>query len=210
MSEQHASTRPVRCSECSKPLESPICCTRCGTLNPVEPGDYDYFELFGLQPAYQIDQTELRRKYLALARSIHPDVAGRDTEEVRQRALSHSSHLNRAYETLRDPVSRAEYLLNLAASQAGQMVQDRGVPGPLLAEVMTLRERIDEAQDRGDRSALAALRREIVARRDHFVRLIEKLSQSLDDPAIQTELRSQLNAIKYWNNLLDQLPPEMH
>ncbi len=92
------------CTQCSQPMETPLCCASCGALNPQPPSMFTYFELFSMEPTYDVDPGELRRKYLGLSRSIHPDMAGRDSEAQRRQSLALSSGLNRAYETLRNPV----------------------------------------------------------------------------------------------------------
>src|SRR3990172_1789239 len=101
---------PTLCGQCSKPMDSPVCCASCGALNALPPSMFTYFELFGLEPTYDLDLGLLRRKYLTLSRTIHPDVAGRSGDQVRRQSLDLSAGLNRAYDTLRDPAARAEYL----------------------------------------------------------------------------------------------------
>lgn len=176
-------------------------------MNQVELDEFNYFELFGLEPTYEIDEASLHRKYLSLTRSIHPDVAGRQSEEDRQQSLSLSSELNRAYDTLRDPVARAEYLLSHVGEAA--MRDKRSVPPETLGEIMMFREEIEEAQTAGDSAGLQTLRRQVIERQQSLKQTIDALARSLpdSDAGTQKELREQLNVIKYWSNLLDRLPP---
>ncbi|HON66700.1 MAG TPA: Fe-S protein assembly co-chaperone HscB [Phycisphaerae bacterium] len=199
-------SRPVLCTECSQPMESPICCAGCGALNPLPPSLFTYFELFGLEPTYEIDLGELRRKYLTLSRSIHPDVAGRTSDSQRAQSLALSSGLNRAYETLRNPVDRAEYLLHLANGPSA--ADDKSVPGELLGEVMMLREQIEEATEASDQDLLASTRAEVLKQQKETLEEIASICRSgdLKEPATQQRLRQQLNAVKYWNNLLEKIP----
>lgn len=187
-------------------MDSPLCCATCGALNPVPLEQFTYFELFGLEPRYDLDVKALHRKCLALSRAVHPDVAGVKPEESRQLRLSHTADLNRAYETLRDPVSRAEYLLSLAGGPSAG--DDRSVPADLLTEVLALREEIDEARTSSDSEALHAMRHRIEQKHQAALELIAALSRKLDrnDEQAREELRCQLNAIKYWINLLDRIP----
>lgn len=200
-------TRPIRCTTCSQQLESPICCTSCGELNAEPIGRCSYFELFGLPVSYDIDEGNLHRRYLALTRSVHPDVVGQACAARRRDALTISSEMNRAYETLRDPVLRAGYLLSLAGPDDDP--DSRAAPTELLGEVMMLREEIEESRQAGDRAALAALRQQVTAKQKACMDSIASLARSLNDnkPETRRALRWQLNAIKYWNNLMDQLLP---
>lgn len=201
-------TRPVMCVECSQPMDSPVCCAGCGALNPLPPSLFTYFELFSMEPTYDVNPAELRQKYLGLSRSIHPDVAGRDSDKQRKQSLALSSGLNLAYETLRNPVSRAEYLLQMADGPSA--ADDKSVPGEMLGEVMMLREEIDEAVQADDQASLRTLQETIGQRQQQTLEKIASICRTADlrEPGVQTQLRRQLNAVKYWNNLLDQIPTQ--
>lgn len=71
----------------------------------------NYFELFEIETKYAIDITKLHDRYLLLQRMHHPDNLKNST--ARQSALNKSIDINNAYNVLRDPLSRAEYLLSL-------------------------------------------------------------------------------------------------
>lgn len=188
-------------------MEYPICCTSCGTLIPP-PDGLDFFVMFNLPTRYDIDEHELHRKYLALSRNIHPDVVDKSTDQNRRNSLQLSSMLNRAYETLRGPVSRAEYLLVLVGGPGPR--DDRSVPGETLAKIMVLRENIEEAREAGDEAALQKLRQEVAAHgeatRAEIIRLARGLESDPQREKTMKELRRQLNAMQYWQNLGEQLP----
>ncbi|HOB75520.1 MAG TPA: Fe-S protein assembly co-chaperone HscB [Phycisphaerae bacterium] len=205
MSAPETSSPAVVCSQCSTPMYSPLCCASCGALNPVPPEGlhFNYFELFGLPAAYDLDAAVLHRRYLALSRGVHPDIHGGGSDDQRRQALALSAELNRAYETLRDPVARAEYLLMLAGGPSP--AEDKSVPPRLLGEVMTLREELEEAEGSKDAEAMERLRQTIATRRQATMDEIANLCRSTTrDEAIRRQLRKQLNAVKYWNSLLEK------
>ncbi len=201
-------TRPIRCTQCSEPMELPLCCSTCGALNPQPPSMFTYFELFGIAQDYDVDPADLRRRYLNLSRSIHPDIAGRESEKVRRQALELSSGMNRAYETLRNPVTRAEYLLQIAGGP--NATDDKSAPHELLGEIMMLREEIDEALSAEDTSSLQSLKETVATRHAATLKRIAQTCRGEDmaDATVQKQLRQQLNAMKYWINLLDQIPAQ--
>ncbi|MGB9626193.1 MAG: iron-sulfur cluster co-chaperone HscB C-terminal domain-containing protein, partial [Phycisphaerae bacterium] len=104
-----------------------------------------------------------------------------------------------------DPLLRAEYLLESAGGRSA--AADKSVPGELLAEVMTLREDIEAARADGDAESLEAIRARVESRRKAAQKKIAVLCEQLDEPSeeVRSELRRQLNAMKYLNNLLSEL-----
>ncbi len=204
MSQPGRSAEPLLCGDCTKPLDMPLRCSSCGALNPQPVEQLSYFELFGLEPGFEVDERSLHRRYLSLSRATHPDMIGDQASEVRGQVLALSAELNRAYDTLRHPVSRAEYLLSLAGGPSP--AQDKGVPGNLLAEVMMLREELEEA---GDDTTRETIRRQVAGRHAASLTAIIDLCGRLASGGeeIKAALRKELNGIKYWDNLLAELPP---
>lgn len=199
-------TPAVVCTHCGKNMYSPLCCAGCGALNPIPPEglSFNYFEIFGLPVGYDVDTAALHRQYLALSRGVHPDARAEQSEEVRRQALALSAELNRAYDTLRDPVARAEYLLALAGGPLP--AEDKSVPPRLLGEVMTLREEIEAAAGVHRAEALRELRATISARVQAVLEEIAAAARQREpDEAARRQWRKQLNAVKYWNNLLEQV-----
>jgi len=132
-------------------------CDSCGHLQPATPTDF--FSFFGQPRKMNIDLPGLERVFYALSRKLHPDLyAGADPRE-QQWSLEKSSQLNDAYRTLRDPISRTEYLLRLEgvdleeqsksatekARQTGE-AKKQVVPPELLEEVFELNMQLEEAR----------------------------------------------------------------
>src|ERR1700733_1981956 len=73
----------------------------------------DYFEIFSLPPHLTIDTPALEKSFYALSRRLHPDRFAARPAAEQAAALAESSRLNDAYRTLKDPITRTEYLLKL-------------------------------------------------------------------------------------------------
>lgn len=73
--------------------------------------DDDYFALFELTPRFTLDMTALSQRYRLLQQAVHPDrFAGQD-EQAQRVAVQRATLVNDAFQTLKSPLRRAEYLL---------------------------------------------------------------------------------------------------
>src|SRR6185295_16454468 len=97
----------------------------------------DYFERLGLPRRFSVDAGELERAYLARSRAVHPDYHLASSGAELEASLEASAAANEAYNALRDPFARAEYLLTLddrAPAGASQL------PPAFLMEMLEIRE----------------------------------------------------------------------
>lgn len=74
----------------------------------------NYFELFGLDPTFVLDADHLHSQQQRLQASYHPDRYVNGSDREKRLSVQMASWVNQAYETLRDPVRRAKYLLELS------------------------------------------------------------------------------------------------
>lgn len=73
----------------------------------------DFFDLFDLPRAVNLDADALQRAFHERSRKYHPDLHQNALPRVQRQMLRSSMALNEAYRTLRDGRSRLEYLLSL-------------------------------------------------------------------------------------------------
>lgn len=72
----------------------------------------DVFELFNLNPTFNIDIKQIDREYKALQKIVHPDmITALKDKDVIKEAENVSAFISRTYETLRDDYSRARYFV---------------------------------------------------------------------------------------------------
>lgn len=170
-------------------------CPNCGKVQPAT--QIDYFEFFSLGEAplrkLNIDTQALEREFYRLSRKLHPDLFARASAQEQQWSLEKSSQLNDAYRTLKDPIARTQYLLQLegvqleeqssAATQAARTSGEEKkqvVPPELLEEVFELNMQLQE------------------------LRMNKEIGE--DDPAIVSELQT---AKKHFEAMLDGLTSEL-
>lgn len=101
----------------------------------------DYFSAFGLSPSFDIDPADLEKRYFLAQREFHPDRMVSKSVQSRAMAISRSMTLNSAYEALKSPLKRAQYLLSLHGIKIDSIKPSQ----VLLMENMELREQLLEA-----------------------------------------------------------------
>ncbi|MDZ4262005.1 MAG: Fe-S protein assembly co-chaperone HscB, partial [Pseudomonadota bacterium] len=101
----------------------------------------NYFELFGLPVSYDLDDNALTERYRDLQKVFHPDHFASASDQERRLSLQQAAQINSAYDTLRDPLARARYLLTLQGleyNDESSTIRDM----EFLEEQMELRERL--------------------------------------------------------------------
>ncbi len=112
----------------------------------------NHFDLFGLPVGYAVDSELLSERYRALQSAVHPDRFASAPDQERRLSMQASTRVNEAFQTLKDPLQRALYLLTLYPDTGAQAAaQDTA----FLVEQMELRETLAEA--RGARNAQGAV-----------------------------------------------------
>ena len=167
-----------RCWSCGD-MRAEHFCGECGHVQPAEPTDF--FSFFGLPRRLQLDESALEREFYTLSRKLHPDVYSRASAREQAWSLEKTSQLNDAYRTLKDAISRTEYLLKIEGMQLDEQSKNatekarasgvdkrQTVPAELLEESFELNMLLEEAKmgdiDDSLRTQLIATRAGLMAR----------------------------------------------
>jgi molecular chaperone HscB len=109
----------------------------------------NYFDLFGLPISYIVDSNSLSERYRELQRVIHPDRFANASEQERRLSVQSAARINEAFETLKDPIARASYLLLLHGIEMdtlNESTQDMA----FLMQQMELREELEGVRGQAD------------------------------------------------------------
>jgi len=204
-----ATNPPLVCWSCHERTLGTHFCSSCGKLLQL-PQAVDYFALFEMPRKLWIDMSGLEQKFLQLSWKLHPDNFVNATEQERELSLKHSSELNDAYRTLRDPVARVEYLLAIeGARKEGQSKQQ--APPELLEEVFELNESLDELREaKASGSDLAALKSRLESAEKNFQRKLVEVDTQLQsaahewDAALQADAATRKAVMAKLNELLNR------
>ncbi len=184
------------CWSCKGPVaEGEPFCPTCNAVQP--PGQTDHYARLGLDPIFDLDLGELDRKYFERQRMLHPDRFA--TRTAKEKALSQlqATSLNDAYETLKDPTHRAEYLVHLKGAgvvpEGCHLVNDPSV----LMEAMELREALADAES-ADEVAKVSKRAKADMRE-----CIDNLKSLFEDEDLEGACK-MTSRLKYLSKLADE------
>ena len=185
----------------------------------------DAFDVLGMKPAYSMDPAEIERAYLTRVASCHPDLARSDPARASE-AATRAAALNQARNTLLNDEKRGWALLGRlwTDTQSNDNQGDRDeLPDGFLLEMMETRLLIEEALASCDATRIEQWREWAQTQRAGYKSTIaacfariEALSPDSEHPeTIQTrsettdifhKIRSQLNAWRYIERLIEQFP----
>lgn len=109
----------------------------------------NYFEIFSFDISTQIDIAQLNQKNRELQQRVHPDRFANGTEAQKREAMQKTSLINQAYNTLKNPVLRLQYMLGLQGLDMNAET-DTSMDGAFLMEQMELREVIADVRSQED------------------------------------------------------------
>ena len=101
--------------------------------------------MFGLAPAFALDAVSLERSYREIQSQIHPDRYAHAGDAERRASMQWTTRVNEAYRTLKSPVQRAKYLLEMNGVDVGFETNTQ-MPTDFLLRQLELREALAEAK----------------------------------------------------------------
>jgi molecular chaperone HscB len=120
----------------------------------------DFFALFDLPRRQALDVDRLEGLYRDIQARVHPDKHAHLSDAEQRMAMQWATRVNEAYLTLKDPLRRARYLLELAGHDV-RLETNTAMPVAFLMAQMGLREAVADAKEGGDIDALDALHRRL-------------------------------------------------
>jgi len=136
----------------------------------------NHFELFQLPASFAVDQDALDAAYREIQGRVHPDrfVSATDTEK--RVAMQWATRANEAYQTLRNPQKRAQYLCEINGVDL-QTESNTAMPASFLMQQMEWREALDDARSSKDAGALDELDAQVRRERKS---MLEQVGKQLD------------------------------
>jgi molecular chaperone HscB len=168
-------------------------CPSCGKIQPLF-HDSDYFTLFNYPaPSFALSPEDLESRYKNLQVKLHPDRFATMSPQEQEHSADQAAAVNQAYDVLRQPLRRAQYILTLSGLGACESLT---ITDPeLLEAAMEAREEVDEAETQEELKKI--LEKVEAQERERVHELAEAFSKGdLDSAAKGTVFLRYLTRIK--------------
>jgi molecular chaperone HscB len=206
----------VICWSCQREAGTGLTCGACQALQPPDDGA-DYFTVLGVPARYQVDLTAAEAAFKQLSRQVHPDRFATADPRARRASLGRTVQLNEAWRTIKDPLLRAEYMLERAgvdvgrdagkANDDGDATVEVAPPPAFLMEILELHDELADARRAGDEVKVALMTGEMRAR---LAACMDDVASGIEagTPDGLTEAGKALVALRYYRRFLDEA--ELH
>jgi molecular chaperone HscB len=160
----------------------------------------DHFAVFGLPRRYRIERDQLEALHRELSWKVHPDRHAQASSGERLRAVQAMTALNDAYRVLRDPVKRAEHLLELHGLPIGE--HDK-VDQALLLDFLELREELEAAQGEAREALFGRMRARDQAARAAIAEGFGRFEDTADRGVLAV-IKERLIELRYVHRYLEE------
>lgn len=109
----------------------------------------NFFELFELPVSYDVDLNQIQKTYMKLQKLVHPDKFASGSDQEKRLSMQQTSWINEALATMKDPVLRANYLLQLKGTDSDQG-SETTMDAAFLMQQLEMRERLENIKQEAD------------------------------------------------------------
>jgi molecular chaperone HscB len=208
----------VICWSCEKEGGGGPFCAACRAILPPAAGPLgagpgiDRFAVLGLPRKFEVDLGAAEAAYKELSRQLHPDRFAKADPRARKAALARTVEINDAWRTMKDPLRRAEYLLELAGyalaggEKSAEMSKTRKVSAPpmFLVEILELRDELAAAQQAGDAVKVAFMSEDVRGRAAEAMKTIGTSIDGGTPESLDAAARA-LMSLRYYQRFLDEV-----
>ncbi len=170
-------------------------CQSCDIIQPAS--NIPVFKIFNMEESFIIDKDKLEQSYFLLQQKLHPDRFATKTAKEKMFASQQSMAVNDAYNILKNPLERADYLITLMGGNSYKK-EDRTVPSTLLMNVMIQRETLSQAKDNEQLQML------LKQSQNKQHQIIEKIKTGFENKDIKN-LEISLLALQYEQKFMQEV-----
>lgn len=164
----------------------------------------NYFQLFGLECQFSLDLANLSTIYQTLQKQVHPDRFAHASSQDQLIAVQKSTEINDAYQTLKNPLLRAQYMLEL---RGVDMPDEQATVGDVtfLMRQMELRELLAEIKFSDDTDAAIFAASQVFE--SEFEQLFSQLQMQLTENSDEANVLAcdNVRKLKFYQKLQVEL-----
>jgi molecular chaperone HscB len=161
----------------------------------------NHFQLFDLPANFRLDADKLEAAFRKLQNEVHPDRFAAAGEAEKRLSMQWATKVNEAFQTLKKPLTRGAYLLQLHGIEAFPE-KHTAFPPAFLMQQMEWREAIGDARQTRNAGALDRLSREL---RDETKRMEDHLATELDDTHDYEAAAATVRKLKFMHKLIEEV-----
>ena len=165
----------------------------------------DHFALFELPVTFALDLPLLEQRFRDLQARVHPDKHAHLSDAEQRVAMQWATRANEAFQTLKHPLKRGQYLLQLRGVDP-QVERNTAMPMEFLVQQLECREAVAEARGEGDVDALEQLLRDLRGEiKGEYAALGDQLDVQQDNAAAAQTVRRLLFKEKLLHEIDDAI-----
>eukprot|EP00825_Cyclidium_porcatum_P009312 TRINITY_DN14726_c0_g1_i2.p1 TRINITY_DN14726_c0_g1~~TRINITY_DN14726_c0_g1_i2.p1 ORF type:complete len:250 (+),score=29.43 TRINITY_DN14726_c0_g1_i2:232-981(+) len=159
----------------------------------------DFFTLFGLEKNFEVNLSKLESLYKQYVANYHPDKFSKfNSKQATLYSETMTSYIIQAYSTLRNNISRAEYILKLSGFE-NKLESDTGAKNAkFLQQMLLMREQIEDCDNKAKLSLLKN------AIEQEQAQTVYKLSQLLKQKSYE-QANAQISTLRYLESSMDAI-----
>lgn len=153
----------------------------------------NFFNLLNIPEQFVIDLEKLNQHYQTIQKEIHPDRFASTNKNDQLQSVKKTAELNVAYQTLKSPLRRAEYLLHIHGLDM-MHEKNTAVSQDFLMQQMEWREELETHKK--NKASLEALSLNIQKEKKEILHLLPECFKKKNDLHEAIEMTRKLNFIE--------------
>ncbi|XP_034243754.1 iron-sulfur cluster co-chaperone protein HscB [Thrips palmi] len=188
------------CWKCGKSgREARFFCKDCNALQKPNK-NYNYFHLLDLSETFDVDSSEVSKKFRQLQAVLHPDKFSNASDDEKEFSAELSSLVNKAFRTLSNPLERGLYLLQLHNTPI--LEENTSFNKEFLFEIMELNEELESISNLNELKTFHSKNREVLK---SIQKKVSELFTGQDIPKARTALME----MKYYVTLEEKIKEKL-
>ncbi|MCK3658607.1 co-chaperone HscB [Pasteurellaceae bacterium Pebbles2] len=159
------------------------------------------FALFDLPVQFSLDLALLSERYLALQKELHPDNFASHSPQEQRLAMQQSATINDALQTLKNPILRAEAIIQVHLGETQDLEQKSTKDMAFLMQQLEWREQLEDIENSQNDTALDEFSHNILQEQKQ---LLQQIERELNQQEWQ-QAQATADKLRFIKKLLDEI-----